>query len=202
MDSSSSSNCGATNRNARSGIAPASGARAAPSASSVAARPERRVEIPAPTRREASRVVTPLSLSRSVLCEGQNRTDARNAVPRVPSVAVRAVWAIVGGPPPVMFRGWRSWGDDDGYAVRGGPARDPGCGGDPDYVWRLRRRTLAFTDDRGDRDDRRAERDASADTDADADHRGQRGRVHRADADAAADPAASDRGEQDRKSVV
>ena len=54
---SSSSNCGATKRNARSGIAPASGSRAAPSAASAAARPERRVESPAPTRSAASFVV-------------------------------------------------------------------------------------------------------------------------------------------------
>ena len=89
-----------------------------------------------------------------------------------------------------MLGGRRSLGDDDGCAIQGVPVGEPGGGGDPDYVVWRRRRTVAitdvaFTDDGGDRDDRRAERDA--------DHSGQRGRVHRADADASADPAASDR---------
>jgi hypothetical protein len=75
--------------------------------------------------------------------------------------------------------------------------RDPSGGGDPDFLVRLRRRTVTIThvtvaDDGGDRDDRRAERDA------DADRSGERGRVHRADAHASADPAASDRREHDR----
>ena len=94
-----------------------------------------------------------------------------------------------------MFRGRRSLGDDDGCAVQGGPVGEPGGGGDPDYGVRRRRWTVAitdvaFTDGGGDRDDRRAERDS--------DRSEQRGRIQCADADASADPAASNRGRHHR----
>ena len=92
-----------------------------------------------------------------------------------------------------MLGGRRSLGDDDGCAIQGVPVGEPGGGGDSDDGVRRRRWTVAitnvaFTDGGGDRDDRRAERDT------DADRSGQRGRVQCADADASADPAASDRG--------
>src|SRR5216683_7114405 len=67
-------------------------------------------------------------------------------VPQVPFGAVRAGGRIG------VFSAVRSWGDDDGCAVRCGLVGDPGGGRDPDHVVRLRRRAVAIIDNSRDRD--------------------------------------------------
>src|SRR6266566_8276494 len=77
MLSSSSSNCGATKRKARSGIAPLSGARAASRASWVAASPDLRVDSPAPTRIAFGRVrILVMALSSQTLGDKARPYDA------------------------------------------------------------------------------------------------------------------------------